>query len=113
MPHVDRGVGCNFCLAVFVNFVFSSVLTGLAIAQSMQGEADAVRPISVAFCADMRAHHVLGGSRNASAAGFVGPESGSIVFSMIRLPNTIVSRSELLARRLAPWTPVQAVSPQA
>jgi D-alanyl-D-alanine carboxypeptidase len=59
MRHVDRGVGCNFCLAVFVIFFFSAVLTGLAIAQSMQGEADAVRPISATFCADMRAHHVL------------------------------------------------------
>jgi hypothetical protein len=60
MPHVGRGVECNFCLAVYVNFVFSALLTGLAIAQPMQGEVDAVAPISAAFCADMRAHHVLG-----------------------------------------------------
>ena len=58
MPHVGRGVRCNFCLAVFV--VFSAVLTGLAIAQPMQGVADAIAPISAAFCADMRTHHVLG-----------------------------------------------------
>jgi hypothetical protein len=57
MPHVRRGVGCNLCLALFV---FSSVLTGMAIAQPVQGETDAIAPISAAFCADMRAHHVLG-----------------------------------------------------
>jgi hypothetical protein len=57
MPHVGRGVGCNFCVAVFV---FSSVLTEIAIAQPVQGEIDTIAPISAAFCADMRAHHVLG-----------------------------------------------------
>jgi hypothetical protein len=56
MPHVDR----NLCLAVVVTFTFSSVLTGTAIAQAVQGETDAVAPIGAAFCADMRAHHVLG-----------------------------------------------------
>jgi len=59
MPCVGRGVGCAFCLGIFANFVFASVLTGLAIAQPMQGETDAIVPISAAFCADMRTHHVL------------------------------------------------------
>jgi D-alanyl-D-alanine carboxypeptidase len=59
MPHVDRGVGCNLCLAVFVTFIFSSVLTGMAIAQVVV-ETDTIAPVGAAFCADMRAHHVLG-----------------------------------------------------
>jgi hypothetical protein len=57
MPHVGRGVGCNFCVAVFV---FSSVLTEIVIAQPVQSETDTIAPISAAFCADMRARHVLG-----------------------------------------------------
>jgi D-alanyl-D-alanine carboxypeptidase len=56
MPHVDR----NPCLAVVVTFTLSSVLTAMAMAQGVQAETDAVAPIGAAFCADMRAHHVLG-----------------------------------------------------
>jgi hypothetical protein len=59
MPYVGRGVGCTFCSGVFVNFVLSSVLAGSAIAQPVQGETGVIEPISAAFCADMRTHHVL------------------------------------------------------
>jgi hypothetical protein len=59
MRYVDYGVGCTLCFRVLVIFVFSSVLTGLAIAQPVQGEVDGIAPISAAFCADMRTHHVL------------------------------------------------------
>jgi hypothetical protein len=59
MFHVGHGVGRTLCFRVFINFVFSSVLTGLAIAQPVQGDADVIVPISAAFCADMRTHHVI------------------------------------------------------
>src|SRR5262245_4448735 len=37
----------------------------------------------------------------------------SLIAAPARAPNTRASRSELLARRFAPWTPVDAASPAA
>ncbi len=37
----------------------------------------------------------------------------SVIACAARAPNTSPSSSELLASRLAPWTPVQATSPAA
>ena len=56
-------------------------------------------------------------SRNPSA-GFrsllaTASRAGPCIATPARAPNTSPSSSELLARRLAPWTPVQAVSPAA
>lgn len=59
MRYVGHGVGCTLCFRVFILFVFSSVVTGLAIARPVQDEADGIAPVSAAFCASMRAHHVL------------------------------------------------------
>ena len=41
------------------------------------------------------------------------PAGGCCIASAARAPNTSPSSSELLARRFAPWTPVQAISPAA
>jgi hypothetical protein len=59
MPYDGYGVGNTLWFRVVVHFVFFIVLTGLATAQPKQGEADGITPISAAFCADMKTHHVL------------------------------------------------------
>jgi hypothetical protein len=59
MRYVGHRVGCTLCFWVLVIFAFSSILTGLAIAQPVQGEVDGIARISAAFCADMRTHQVL------------------------------------------------------
>jgi hypothetical protein len=62
MPYIGCRLGYICRLAGSAILVSSLGLSGLAIAEPSQGgrNADAIVPISAAFCEDMKAHHVLG-----------------------------------------------------
>ena len=58
----------------------------------------------------------VGSFRRGDSAGETGKGAGVCLFSMAaadRAPKTNPSSRELLAKRLAPWTPVEATSPAA
>jgi hypothetical protein len=62
MPYFGCRFGYFCRLAGSLSVVSLLVLKGLAVAQPAHGgrNADAIVPISAAFCDDMKAHHVLG-----------------------------------------------------